>query len=182
MTIKAQALADFITELSPAPPTERIEGWWKLKTNGSSQKTRANAEIVLYSPDNIVISRAVRFAFQATNNEAEYEVLVLGLRLAPSLSAKNLEAFSDSQLVISQVNGSYETKDDKMSSYLSTLKELTAKFQIFKITQISKGKNELANSLSLALLWQPRPTFARRARNTRPAFHLVGRWCHSSGG
>ena len=148
MAINAQDLAYFVTKLNLALPNGSIEGWWKSKTNESSWKTGVGARIILHSLDNIVISRVVRFAFQATNNKAEYEVLVLGLRLALSLSVENLEAFSDSQLVVSQVNDSYKTNDGRMSSYLSTVKELTEKFQTFKITQIPRGNNELVDSIA----------------------------------
>ena len=69
----------------------------------------------------------------------EYEALVLGLKLALSMSAKDLEAFNDSRLVVLQVNGHYETKDNRMTSYLSLVKELVSKFRAFKITQIPRN-------------------------------------------
>ena len=68
--------------------------------------------------------------------------------LVLSLFTENLGAFSDSQLIVSQVNGSYKTKDSKLSSYLLAVKELTTKFRTFKITQIYKGENELVDSVT----------------------------------
>ena len=116
ITIKAQALADFVTKLGPTRSPESIEEWWQLKTNGSTRKTGASVDIILQSPDDIVITRVVRFAFSATNNEDEYEALILGLRLALAISIENVEAMSKSQLVVSQVNGSYEAKNNYMES------------------------------------------------------------------
>ena len=98
-----------------------------MKTDGSSRKMGEGVRIVLQSPKNIIISWVVWFAFQATKNEAEYEALVLGIRLALSMFAEDLEAFNVSQLVVSQVNDHYETKDSRMTSYLSLVMELVVK-------------------------------------------------------
>lgn len=52
------------------------------------------------------------------NNEAEYEALLARLRAAQKLKAADLEIYSDSQLVVSQVNGIFEAKDSQMVEYL----------------------------------------------------------------
>ena len=54
---------------------------------------------------------AIRIGFKTTNNEAEYETLLAGLRVAIELGVKFLDIFSDSQLVVNQVKGDYHTKD-----------------------------------------------------------------------
>ena len=66
-------------------------------------------------------------------------MLVLGLRPALSMYVENLKALSNSKLVVSQVNGSYEMKDGRMASYLFVVKELTVKFRTFKMAQILIG-------------------------------------------
>ena len=83
-------------------------------------------------------SSSVLFAFPATNNKAEYEALILGLRLALAIATENVEAMSVSQLVMSQVNGSYEAKEGKLLNYLLGIKELITKLLNFKIIQIPK--------------------------------------------
>ena len=65
------------------------------------------------SPDIIDIEYALRFGFQASNNEAEYEVVIAGLNLAHSMEVDQLEVSSDSQLVVKQIEDSYEAKGKK---------------------------------------------------------------------
>ena len=61
---------------------------------------------------------ALRFGFQATNNEAEYEAVIAGLNLAHSMEDDQMEVSSDSQLVVKQIEDSYEAKCEKMILYL----------------------------------------------------------------
>ena len=62
------------------------------------------------SPDGIDVEYTVKFGFQAFNNEAEYEALIVGLNLAHSMEANQLEVCSDSQLVVKQIEDSYEAR------------------------------------------------------------------------
>ena len=65
---------------------------------------------MLTSPESHLILYALRFGFSATNNEAEYEALLAGLRLAKEVQAESLSIFSDSQQAINQIQGKYQTK------------------------------------------------------------------------
>ncbi|KAL5540936.1 hypothetical protein UlMin_044912 [Ulmus minor] len=67
------------------------------------------------------LSCALRFRFKATNNQAEYEALLAGLRLAKEVSARHLLIYSDSQLIVNQVNSEYQAKGEKMASYLEKI-------------------------------------------------------------
>jgi ribonuclease HI len=69
------------------------------------------------------MERAVRFEFVASNNEAEYEVLLLRLRICYEAGAKNLSAFSGSQLIVGKVNGEFDAKDESMNMYLKQVTE-----------------------------------------------------------
>ncbi|GFZ19945.1 hypothetical protein Acr_28g0006500 [Actinidia rufa] len=91
---------------------------------------------------------AIRMDFQATNNEAEYEALLAGLRVATELEAQSLEVFSDSQLVVNQVQGDYLAKDSRMIAYLGEVKTLSAKIKEFKINQIPREDNKKADALA----------------------------------
>ena len=71
---------------------------------------------------------ALRFIFQASNNEAEYEPIIAGLNLAYSMEADQLEVCSDSQLVVKQIKDSYEARGKKMILYLKKVWELCKKF------------------------------------------------------
>ena len=67
--------------------------------NEASNSKGSRAGIVLVSPEGVVLEQAVRLKFSASNNEAEYEALMIGLRTARKLGASHLQVFSDSQLV-----------------------------------------------------------------------------------
>ncbi|GJX37177.1 reverse transcriptase domain-containing protein [Tanacetum coccineum] len=91
---------------------------------------------------------ALRFRFDATNNEAEYEALIAGLRIAEQIGVKNLQANIDSRLVANQVNGMYVAKEADMIRYLEKVKALTGGFKAFTIKQIPRSENKKADALS----------------------------------
>ena len=71
---------------------------------------------------------ALRFGFQASNNEAEYEAVIAELNLAHFMEADQLEVSSDSQLVVKQIEDSYEARGEKLILYLKKVRELLKKF------------------------------------------------------
>jgi len=78
--IKGQVYADFVAELSPGGEQEVEAGsQWLLSVDGSSNQQGCGAGIVLEGPNGVLIEQALRFAFKASNNQAEYEVLVAGM-------------------------------------------------------------------------------------------------------
>ncbi|KAL0434767.1 UNVERIFIED_CONTAM: hypothetical protein Sradi_0184600 [Sesamum radiatum] len=81
---------------------------WLLHVDGSSTAQESGAGIVLTTPQGDDMEFAVNFEFKASNNEVEYEALVLGMRIAQDAGASHLLAYFDSQLVVRQVNGEYE--------------------------------------------------------------------------
>ncbi|GJS68411.1 reverse transcriptase domain-containing protein [Tanacetum coccineum] len=91
---------------------------------------------------------ALRFEFTATNNEAEYEALIAGLRIAARMGVRNLEANVDSRLVANHVLGTYAAKEDNMIQYLDKTKSLIQGFDRFTITQVPRGDNKKADALS----------------------------------
>ncbi|MCI62620.1 gag-pol polyprotein, partial [Trifolium medium] len=78
---------------------------WTLSVDGSSNLRGSRAGVVLEGPDGVLVEQLLRFAFQASNNQAEYEALIAGMKLAREMEVKDLKAKSDSQLVTSQVSG-----------------------------------------------------------------------------
>ncbi|GKF28037.1 reverse transcriptase domain-containing protein, partial [Tanacetum coccineum] len=90
----------------------------------------------------------LRFEFTATNNEAEYEALIAGLRIAARMGVRNLEANVDSRLVANHVLGEYVAKEDNMIQYLDKTKLLIHGFDRFTIRQVPRGDNKKANALN----------------------------------
>ncbi|KAL5580848.1 hypothetical protein UlMin_013290 [Ulmus minor] len=152
--IKGQALADFIAEFTYTPEmsekltTQTQNSQWKLYVDGSSTETSSGAGIILVSPDGVKLSCAVRFKFKATNNQAEYEALLSGLRLAKEVSALHLTIYSDSQLVVSQVNSEFQAKGEKMASYLEKVNEAMNQFDTVTIIQVPRAENTNADALA----------------------------------
>lgn len=102
----------------------RLAVTWVLNVDGSANARKSGAGIILKTPDDTIIKQSLRFQFQATNNEAEYEALVVELKLARSFGALRIKVFSDFQLMVNQINGEYTTKDIKMSTYMAKVKHL----------------------------------------------------------
>ena len=80
--------------------------------------------LVLISPKRIVIEKSLRLDFSATNNEAEYEVLLEGMTMVQKMGGKVVEIFSDSRLVMGQFWGELEARDMRMQEYLSQVRRL----------------------------------------------------------
>ncbi|GJU14778.1 reverse transcriptase domain-containing protein [Tanacetum coccineum] len=154
-SIKGQILADFIVERpdeeSPdelmAEPEELPEPW-TLFTDGSSCIDGSGAGLILTNPEGVEFTYAMRFRFEATNNEAEYEALIAGLRIAEQMGVKNLQANVDFRPVANQVNGSYVAKESGMVQYLEKVKMLASNFKEFSIKQVPQSENKKADALS----------------------------------
>ncbi|XP_057758264.1 uncharacterized protein LOC130978933 [Arachis stenosperma] len=95
MAIKSQYLADFIAEYTNTPGT-LID--WNLYVDGSSNKAGSGAGVILESDQGTQLELSLWFMFPASNNQAEYEALLAGLKLAREVGAQKLTIFSDSQI------------------------------------------------------------------------------------
>uniref|UniRef100_A0A2N9HJR6 Uncharacterized protein n=1 Tax=Fagus sylvatica TaxID=28930 RepID=A0A2N9HJR6_FAGSY len=105
--IKAQALADFIAEFTVTedePSEEKPDEGWEIEIDGSSVKGAGGVGIVFKTPEGHLLKHSTRLQYPTTNNEAEYEALLTGLRIAKELGANRLKIRSDSQLIVGQVN------------------------------------------------------------------------------
>ncbi|KAI5354811.1 hypothetical protein L3X38_007706 [Prunus dulcis] len=157
---KGQAIADFISELTPSIAQSTPEAVtetglpdeldakrfdtstlvWGRHIDGSANQQGCGAGLVLTIPDGLKIEYALRFDFRTSNNEVEYEALLAGLRLAKSMNAKQIRIHSDSQLIVNQVTADFAAKDASMHAYLSTAHQLHQSFQAYKIKQIPEVK------------------------------------------
>ncbi|KAK2996123.1 hypothetical protein RJ639_026111 [Escallonia herrerae] len=91
---------------------------WNLYVDGSSAIGSSGAEIILISPKGFTVEYALRYGFQASNNEVEYEALLAGIRLAHALNVDSLSVHSDSLLVVNHILGDYDVRDKRMAQYL----------------------------------------------------------------
>ena len=91
--------------------------------DGSSNKTRSGAGVIIESDQGTQVELSLMFGFPASNNQVEYEALLAGLKLAKEVGARKLNIYSDSQVVTSQITGSYQAKDPTMKKYLDKTRE-----------------------------------------------------------
>ncbi|GJR09530.1 reverse transcriptase domain-containing protein [Tanacetum coccineum] len=155
VSVKGQVLADFIVERpeeegqdDSAKEEEPLPARWTLFTDGSSCVDGCGAGVILTDPEGVEFTYALRSQFKTTNNEAKYETLIAGLRIAEKIGVKNLEVNVDSKLVANQVNGTYIAKETDMIKYLEKVKALTSTFRAFSIKQVPRSKNKKADALS----------------------------------
>ncbi|GJV23267.1 reverse transcriptase domain-containing protein [Tanacetum coccineum] len=154
-SVKVQILANVIVERpeddtldTPMEDREELPDPWVLFTDGSSCIDGSGASLIIMNPEGMEFTYALRFRFNATNNEAEYEALIAGLRIAGQMGVQNLQANVDSKLVANQVNGVYIAKESSMIKYLEKVKNLASTFKEFSIKQVPRGENKKAYALS----------------------------------
>ena len=104
--------------------------------------------LVLVSPERITIKKSLRLNFSATNNEAEYEALLMGMMMVQKMGGKAVEVFSDSKLVVGQVRGDLEACDSRMQVYLCQIKSIQENFEVFDLSHIPRSGNTHADLLA----------------------------------
>jgi len=147
--IKGQVYADFVVLLSSAAThQEEADFRWVLSVEGSSNQQGTGADVILEGPNGLLIEQALRFAFKASNNQAEYEALIAGILLAKEMGAKSLLAKSDSLLVTGQVTGEYQAKNPQMAAYFEYVKILKETFAVFELVHVPIEQNARADLLA----------------------------------
>ena len=130
-SVKGQVLADLVAKFAEPSLEEEVglQGMdeklvgaislqgptcWKVYVDGAANQRGSGVGLVLISPERITIEKSLRLGFSAINNEAEYEALLEGMSMVQKLGEKVVNMFSDSRLVVGQVNGELEAKDEKI--------------------------------------------------------------------
>ena len=148
--IKSQALADFLnnwTQLS-APPLAPGLKPWVMHFDGSKQAQGSGAGVVLTSPKGDKLSYVLQIHFDCSNNVAEYEALLHGLRMAKEMSIKHINCYGDSDLVAQQVSGTWDRKDATMAAYRREVDRVAGFFSGYQVDHIDRRKNDAADALS----------------------------------
>ena len=165
-SIKGQVLTDLVAEFTEPereelPPVgnmdEKLVGMisqyglptWEVYVDGASNQKDSGVGLVLMSPEKVVIEKSLRLNFSTTNNEAEYETLLVGMTMVQRMGGKSIKLFSDSRLVVGQVRGEFEAKDERMQGYLSQVKFLQLKFDFFDLLYVPRSGNAHADSLAM---------------------------------
>ena len=104
---------------------------------------------MIQTPEGDKIQCIIQLDFPTTNNEAEYEALVVGLDLAKAAGVENMVVHYDSQVLTSQINGGYECKNERMKRYLEEVKHRIGNLEV-KFVQIPREENDCADRLAKA--------------------------------
>ena len=87
---------------------------WELYVDEAANQRGSGVGLVLVSPEKVTIEKSMRLSFSATNNEAEYKALLMGMMMVQKMGGKAVKVFSDSKLVVGQVRGDLEARDSRM--------------------------------------------------------------------
>jgi ribonuclease HI len=149
--IKSQVLLDFTAEwleLQNTGPLD-LSSVWTMYFDRSKRIQGAGAGVVLISPQGDKLKYVLRMSFpQASNNEAEYEDLLHGMKMAKACRATRLKIFGDSNLVVQQVMNRYDTVSDNMTAYRNVYYYLEGTFDGCKVSHVSRASNEEADNLA----------------------------------
>ena len=120
---------------------------WKLYVDGVANQRGSGVGLVVVSPEKITIEKSLRLGFSATNNEAKYKTLLVGMAMDRKMGGKAVKVFSDSRLVVGQVKGELGVRDLRMQKYLNQARRLQSSFEFFTLQQILRSRNTHADSL-----------------------------------
>jgi ribonuclease HI len=130
------------------PPVQLQAELWTMYFDGSLMKTGAGAGLLFISPLGVHMRYVIRLHFATSNNVAEYEALITGLRITVELGVRHLDVRGDSQLVIDQVMKSSSCRDPKMEAYCEEVRRLEDKFHGLKLNHVARRYNEAADELA----------------------------------
>ena len=165
-SIKGQVLADLVAEFtepqieelpSVGNMDEKLVGTisqyrlptWKVYVDEALNQKGSRIGLVLMSPNKVIIEKSLRLGLSTMNNEVEYETLLVGMAMVQRIGGKSIKLFSDSRLVVGQVRGEFEAKDERLQGYLSQVKCLQLKFDSFDLLHVPRSGNAHANSLAM---------------------------------
>ncbi|GJS15311.1 reverse transcriptase domain-containing protein [Tanacetum coccineum] len=121
---------------------------WRLYTDGASNSDGSGAGLMLIDPEGKEYTYALRFKFETTNNEAEYEALLAGLRIAQEMEITKVAIFLDSQLLVNQIKGTFAVKQTSIKDYLQKVKTMLRGFEEYTVEHVCRNQNKKADALS----------------------------------
>jgi ribonuclease HI len=137
-----------ITFCEDPPPKTSV---WKMFFDGASSRESVGAGVVFISPTQETISLSCKLEFETTNNVAEYEALVLGLRAAKDMKIEELAVFGDAELIVHQVKNLYQAKHPRLRAYRNEVWDMIDSFFLdFNISFVPREENSVADSLAVS--------------------------------
>ncbi|XP_020225462.1 uncharacterized protein LOC109807355 [Cajanus cajan] len=134
--IQSQCLADLFNQLQPKRDFECDP--WVLRVDSSSNSQGGGAGVILEGPSGLALEQSLRFAFKASNNQAEYEALLARLRLAHKVGVRKLIYWTDSKVVSKQVKHTPRENNERAD-------------QLARLASCSRKPGQLRTTLHLEL-------------------------------
>ncbi|XP_062021144.1 uncharacterized protein LOC133737640 [Rosa rugosa] len=160
-SVKGQALADFLAHhpSTEMELTEDIEigtidtklmqnNFWTMHFDGSSTETSAGAGVMIESPEGEVFQFAFQLDFSCTNNQAEYEALIIGMEMLQEMGARRVLILGDSQLVINQLVKEFKCTSWSLLPYYALADQLAEAFDRISFVHIPRKDNSDANEMA----------------------------------
>ncbi|GJR19907.1 reverse transcriptase domain-containing protein [Tanacetum coccineum] len=153
---KRETPADFLPKI-PFDDSEKkvkekevpyLSNEWKLYTDGASSPIGAGAGLMLIDLAGKEYTYALRFEFETTNNEAEYEALLARLCIAQEIEITKVAIFLDSQLVVNQIKGTCAVKQLSIKSYLQKVKPALNGFEGYTVEHVRRNQNKKVDALN----------------------------------
>ncbi|KAJ3704029.1 hypothetical protein LUZ61_007734 [Rhynchospora tenuis] len=146
---KSQILADFVVECTARSSELSSEDEvWHVYVDGAASERGSGVGVEIIGPKGEKFHYAIHLTFNVSNNVAEYEALLAGLRLTEATGAKKVKVHTDSQLVVNQISGEYATTNEKLMLYLEKVKAIIATFEMASVEYVPRTQNETADALS----------------------------------
>nr|GEU60857.1 reverse transcriptase domain-containing protein [Tanacetum cinerariifolium] len=121
---------------------------WRHYTDRASNSDGSGAGLMLIDPEGKEYIYALRFEFETTNNEAEYEALLADLRIAQEMEIAKVAIFLDSQLLVNQIKGTFIAKQASIKDYLQKIKISLRGFEVYTVEYVRRNQNKKADALS----------------------------------
>jgi ribonuclease HI len=121
---------------------------WKLLFDSSTCREGQGVGVVLVSPRSAILEQSVCLEYFCTNNQAEYEAILLGLQILSSMGIKSVEPLGDPLLVVQQIAGVFQCFDGSLNAYLDKCLEIIALFENFTMQHISRDENTVVKDLA----------------------------------
>ena len=127
-----------------------MSGEWQIRTDGAARGNPgpAGVGVVLISPHGTVVDELAKGIGWATNNVAEYQALIEGLRLARRHGADRLKVLSDSTLMVQQMRGAYKVRHDGLKPLHALARKLAGEFETVRFEAVPRGRNRRADELA----------------------------------
>ncbi|XP_050895140.1 uncharacterized protein LOC127101734 [Lathyrus oleraceus] len=148
--MKGQIVADFLVDHVMIEPSLNMVDTkpWRLYFDGSSHKDGTGVRVLIFSPQDAPTRFKCRINEKCSNNEAEYEALITGLRILKKLGASRIELKGDSELVIKHVTQEYKCIKENLSKHFVTATQLSKYFEVANIKHVSRDENQEASDLA----------------------------------